>query len=93
MTRRSCKRYLKIGGILAASNSHGDAGLASIDPDYQFVGVIKGRGDRFLVREDDLDVYFAPKQETIVTEGLLRKLGRGVGYTKTAAAYLFERVR
>ena len=30
---KPCKRYLKRGGILAVNNSHGDAGLASIDPD------------------------------------------------------------
>ena len=35
------ERYLKVGGILAVNNSHGDAGLASIDPDYEFIGVIQ----------------------------------------------------
>lgn len=89
---KPCKRYLKVGGILAANNSHGDAGLASIDPDYEFVGVIKGRGDRFRVVQQDLDAYFVPKKETAVTEELLRGLGRGIGYTRTAPVYLFQKV-
>lgn len=90
---KPCKRYLKLGGILAANNSHGDAGLASIDPDYAFIGVMQGRGDRLRVVEEDLDAYFKPKKETKVTEALLRKLNQGIGYTLTAPAYLFKRVR
>lgn len=90
---KPCKRYLKVGGILAVNNSHGDAGLASIDRDYALVGVVQGRGDRLRVVEDDLATYFQPKQATRVTEALLRELGRGIGYTATAPAYLFERVR
>lgn len=89
---KSCKRYLKVGGILVANNSHGDAGLASIDPEYQLIGVVQGRGDRLFVKEDDLDAYFKPNKETNVTEELLLKLGRGIGYTKTAPAYLFRKM-
>lgn len=90
---KPCKRYLKIDGVLAVNNSHGDAGLASIDPDYELFGVLQGRGDRLRVAEQDLDRYFHPKKETEVTEALLRQLGRGIAYTKTAPAYLFKRVR
>ena len=90
---KPCKRYLKLGGVLAANNSHGDAGLASIDPDYELIGVLQGRWDRLRVVEEDLDAYFKPKKETKVTEELLRELNRGIGYTKSAPAYLFMRVR
>lgn len=90
---KPCRRYLRLGGILAVNNSHGDAGLASINPDYEIIGVIQGRGDRLRVVEEDLDAYFNPKKKTRVTEELLRKLNRGIGYTKTAPVYLFKRVR
>lgn len=90
---KHCKHCLKIGGILAANNSHGDASLASIDPDYEFIGVIQGRGDRLCVIEDNLGSYFKPKKEMELSEELLLKLNRGIGYTRTAAAYLFRRVR
>jgi len=87
-----CKRYLKVGGILVANNSHGDAGLASINPDYQFIAVLQGKGGRLRVVEEGLDAYFKPKKEIKVTKELLRKRGRGFGYTKSAPAYLFKRV-
>jgi len=90
---KPCKRYLKLGGILAVNNSHGDASLASIDPGYEFIGVIQGRGDRLRVVEENLDAYFKPKKATKVTEELLRKLNRGIAYTKTAPGYLFKRMR
>lgn len=90
---KPCKRYIKLGGVLAVNNSHGDAGLASIDPDYELIGVIQGQGDRLHLVDENLDVYFKPKKEKEVTEELLRKLNRGIGYTKTAPAYLFRRVR
>ncbi|VDA99574.1 hypothetical protein S1OALGB6SA_644 [Olavius algarvensis spirochete endosymbiont] len=90
---KPCKRYLKLGGILAVNNSHGDASLVSIDPDYELIGVIQGRGDRLRVVEEKLDAYFKPKKQTVVTEELLRKANRGIGYTKTAPAYLFKRAR
>lgn len=91
---KPCKRYLRVGGVLAVNDSHGDASLASIDPDYALVGVLRGRGDRLRVVEDGLAAYFEPKQKkTKVTEALLRKQGRGIAYTVTAPVYLFERVR
>jgi len=88
-----CKRYLKVGGILAVNNSHGDAGLASIDEDYRFMGVIQGRGDRMHVTESNLDAYFKPRNGQPVTAALLRKLGRSIAYTKKAPVYLFRRDR
>lgn len=89
---KPCKHYLKIGGILAVNNSHGDAGLASVDSDYKFIGVIRGYGDRFHVSEKNLDTYFRPKKKIEITEELLRKQNRGVAYTKVAPVYLFKKV-
>lgn len=89
---KPCKRYLRLGGWLAVNNSHGDAGLAAIDPDYQLVGVVDGSGDRLRVREEALDTYLVPKRGAAPTEAELRQSGRGVAYTKPAAAYVFQRV-
>lgn len=88
-----CKRFLKVGGVLAANDSHGDAGLASIDPDYSLIGVVRGRGDRLRVEEDGLEDSFEPKKPMTRTEASLRERGRGVAYTKSAVAYLFRRTR
>jgi SAM-dependent methyltransferase len=91
-----CKRYLRSGGILIANNSHGDAGLAHNDPDFELVAVIKRRGTHFTLSTRDLDTYFVPKTKAVPKNRLaarayLMDLGRGVGYTTSAADYVFRK--
>jgi hypothetical protein len=88
---KHCKRYLKIGGILLANNSHGDASMASIDNDYQFIAVINLRNKKYYYSQKNLKDYFIPKKEMIITEEYLEKRQRGIGYTKSASLYLFKR--
>lgn len=88
-----CKRYLKIGGILLVNNSHGDAGMASIDADFEFIGAILKRGSTFRVSENNLSEYFIPKKSVEVTVAYLEKTQKGIGYTKPASSYLFRRIK
>lgn len=87
----ACKRYLRLGGWLLANNSHGDASMASIDPDYELVAAIEHRSHRYRLVYKGLDTYFLPKRDVEVTSELLRSTGRGIGYTKPASAYVFRR--
>ena len=87
-----CKRYLKVGGILIANSSHGDASMASIDNDYEFIGVIHLRNQKYYYSQKNLEKYFIPKKAVNITEEYLEKRQRGVGYKKTAGNYLFKRV-
>ena len=87
---RACKRYLRPGGYLLANNSHGDAGLAALDPDFTLVAVVKRRGERFTLSFADLDAYFVPKKKIEITEEALLALGRGLGYTRSPFAYVFQ---
>lgn len=89
---KPCKRYLAQGGLLVVNNSHADAGLAAVDPDYELVAVVLGRGDRLRVSEDALDTYLIPKRGAAPNEVELRERGRGIAYTKPAVAYVFRRV-
>lgn len=66
--------------------------MASIDSRYRFRGVVVSRSGRFRVRTNDLDTYLVPKRDVEVTVELLHETGRGVAYTKTPYAYIFERV-
>lgn len=86
-----CTHYLKIGGLLLANNSHGDASMASIDPRYELVGVINHRGEKFSVKSNQLADYLIPKSGRPVIKETLLASGRGVGYTRSASAYLFQR--
>lgn len=87
-----CKDYLRIGGYLLVNNSHGDAGLASIDEDYKLISTVhKARGN-YRLSQISLEKYFIPKKDVMVTKELLFKTRKGVGYTKTAPLYVFQRV-
>ena len=87
-----CKRYLRVGGMLLANNSHGDASMAWLDPDYALTAAINRRGERFSLRESDLGSYFVPKRDLTVTREHLERTKRGVAYTRRAYSYVFRRV-
>ncbi len=88
-----CKPYLKTGGFLLTNNSHGDAGLAAIDDDYQLKAVFLVRNGKHQISEKNLDDYFVPKSQIQITKGDLEKLQKGIGYKKTASGYLFQKVQ
>lgn len=87
-----CTRYLAVGGHLLANPSHGDVAMASIDPRYRLVGVVNSRGGRYSVTRKDLDTYLVPKRDVEVTRAALHESGRGIAYTRSPFAYLFERI-
>ena len=87
-----CTRHLKIGGTLLVNPSHGDAAMASIDPRYELSGVITSRDGQYTVSTTELETYLIPKKPRVITVDDLHASGRGIGYTKSAFAYLFERV-
>ncbi|MEM7143370.1 MAG: hypothetical protein AAF548_20310 [Actinomycetota bacterium] len=87
-----CTRYLRVGGTLLANASHGDVALASIDDRYRLSGVVTHRDGVYPVRTDGLDEHLVPKRQIELTPELIRERGKGVSYTKSAFAYLFERV-
>ena len=87
-----CKPYLKKGGLLLANNSHGDAGVAAIDKDYQLVAVFLLRNGKHKIKKADLDNYFVPKSSVQLTKEYLMQLQKGIGYTKSGRAYLFRRI-
>lgn len=86
-----CTRYLRPGGILLANNSHGDASLASLDPTYALCGVIIVRDGRYRAATGNLAAYLVPKRGYPPTAGELRRINRGIAYTRTPFAYLFRR--
>lgn len=88
-----CKQYLKTGGLLLANNSHGDAGMAAIDDDYQLLAVFSVKNEKYRIGVNNLDEYFVPKSQVEITKEYLEKLQKGIGYKKTASVYLFQKVQ
>ncbi|MFX1389083.1 MAG: hypothetical protein ACFE9Z_03355 [Promethearchaeota archaeon] len=90
---QSCKRYLKQNGILLANNSHGDASMAYLDKDFEFIAVIYKSNSQYRLTSKNLDKYFIPKRSELnITQEYLKEIGRGVGYTKTASDYVFRKI-
>jgi hypothetical protein len=89
----ACKRYLKVGGILVANDSHGDASLASLDRHYQLVAVITRGAGKHRLSERSLDTFFVPKSGKPVTRQDIERTRRGGAYVKSAAAYVLRRTR
>lgn len=92
----ACKKYLVQGGYLIVNNSHGDAGLAWCDPDFELVAVVNRRGDRWSLNTRNLDEYFIPTSREVPRDPAsltnhIRTRGKGIGYTRTASDYVFEK--
>lgn len=86
-----CTQYLRAGGILVANNSHGDAPLAYLNPNYKLISVINRRAERFSFSSDMLDSYFLTKSgKPLVKEEILETM-RGPAYTKAPYAYIFQK--
>ena len=88
---RACKRYLKVGGLLVANNSHGDASMARLDPDFRLVAVYRRSSERFAFAFDELDTYMIPKAGAEPTLKSLEQSMRGPAFTRSAGGYVFER--
>ncbi len=86
-----CTRYLRVGGHLLVNSSHGDAAMASIDPRYRLVAVVMSRSSEYAVSTRELGSYLVPKSPEPVTRERLHDTGRGIAYTRSPFAYVFER--
>lgn len=85
-----CTRYLRLGGLLLVNSSHGDAALASLDPRYALEAVVLSRPGGYVASTADLAGHLVPKRAVEVTRELIHETGRGVAYTRPAAAYVFR---
>ncbi len=90
---QATKRYLKKGGLLVCNNSHGDASMASLDPDFELIAVYRrNTDDKFSISDKNLDEYLKPKNGIESTKEQLLKSMRGIAYTKSPSGYIFRKV-
>lgn len=88
----ACTHHLRVGGTLLVNPSHGDAAMASIDERYRLIAVVTSRSGRYSVNSRHLDTHLIPERDVAVTKDSLHASGRGIAYTTSPFAYLFERV-
>lgn len=87
-----CQQYVKAGGLLLATASHGEASLAALDPHLRLAAVIHEEDGAYRVHDQGLDGYLIPKRADQADADFIRTQGKGIRYTKEAFAYLFSRV-
>lgn len=88
----ACGHFLRVGGKLLANASHGDAAFAALDPRFELIGVVTSSDGTYRVSDSNLESYMVPKKPQTITADSIKAAGRGVAYTKSPFAYLFERV-
>lgn len=90
---QAVKSYLKKGGLLVGNDSHGDASMASIDLDYELIGVyIRIADDQFSISNTNLNEYLKPKKGMRPTREQLKQSMKGIAYTKSPSGYIFRKV-
>jgi hypothetical protein len=87
-----CTRYLRPEGWLLVNPSHGDVAMAAIDRRYRLAAVVNSRSGDYTISQRNLDSYLIPTRPTEITVDDLHARGRGIAYTKSAFAYLFQRI-
>lgn len=87
-----CRQHLAPGGWLLANTSHGDASLAALDPALRLVAAVHHRDGKYRLDDSRLDGYLIPTKPEHADPSTIRAQGRGISYTRTAFAYLFQAV-
>ncbi|MCZ4077768.1 hypothetical protein O1W68_07435 [Rhodococcus sp. H36-A4] len=85
-----CRKYLRPGGLLLANSSHGDASIAALDPDLTPIAAVHHRDSEYRIDEQDISEYLIPKSPAAADAQKIRDNGRGIVYTRTAFAYIFQ---
>ncbi|UJF16484.1 hypothetical protein LZ578_05105 [Jeotgalibaca sp. MA1X17-3] len=86
---QATKQALKTGGILLCNDSHGDASLAKLDEDYEFIGIVNSQKE---IETEHLEDYFVLPKEKSIDRKLVEQKMKGLKYKKNAENYLFRKV-
>lgn len=85
-----CRRYLRPGGLLLANTSHGDGSIAALDPDLTLIAVVHHVNGEYRIDEQGIEEYLIPKSPAAADPDKIRASHRGIAYTRTAFAYIFQ---
>jgi len=83
------KQFLKVGGILLANDSHGDATLAYLDESYQFIATI----DNDIINFDNLEKYFFLSSKRMINLSEVKEKQKGPKYINNAQNYIFKKIK
>ncbi len=83
------KQFLKVGGILLANDSHGDATLAYLDESYQFIATL----DNDIINFDNLEKYFSLSRKRMINLSEVNEKQKGPKYINNAQNYIFKKIK
>lgn len=83
---QSTKKHLKKGGILLCNDSHGDATLAYLDDDYEFIGVVESNNT---IVTDGLEKYFKFANKRQIDRNIVLTKMKGPKYKVQPSNYIF----
>ena len=83
---QATKKHLKKGGILLCNDSHGDATLAYLDDDYEFIGVVESNNT---IITDKLEKYFKFANERQIDRNKVLTKMKGPRYKTQPSNYIF----
>lgn len=89
---QACKKYLKKGGILLVNDSHGDATMARVDEDYNFIGVLKYANGEFFVENKELEKYFIIRGGRGIDIDVVKNSMKGPKYKTVSGYYIFKKI-
>ena len=84
---QATKHYLRIGGILLANDSHGDASLAYLDDAYQLIAVMH----HHRITTKNLDQYFIPVKRIDLLK--IHETMKPPAYQTHATYYIFRKIK
>ena len=90
---KACQKYLKIGGILLANDSHGDATMAHSDDHFALIGILKYVKGKYQIESNKLESYFKQRNGKPVDMEKVQKTMKGPKYSLAADYYIFRKVK
>lgn len=87
-----CGKYVEIGGWLLVNGSHGDATMSTLDERFELAAVVISRAGSYKVDATNLERFLIPKKQAETTREEIHERQRGLTYTASPFAYLFERM-
>ncbi|HKL47518.1 MAG TPA: hypothetical protein VJ878_02525 [Candidatus Izemoplasmatales bacterium] len=86
---QATKQYLKKDGVLLCNDSHGDATLAYLDNDYEFIAIINNKKQ---ISAKDLSKFFKFARPRKIDLEKVKKTMKGPKYKFQAISYIFKKV-
>ena len=87
-----CTRFVRIGGHLLATPSHGDAYLAGHDPRYQLIAKVEGEGTGYAIDQSNLSSALSPKRPPGPSRREVIQSQKPPATNSAAFAYIFKRI-